>query len=78
MNPYIFGINIIGECFEYMYMTTPISVFMSGLKKAENGTLAIQTLRATDLIHGMHTQVDFGSNMDGIRPCYISSHWCVK
>ena len=30
-------------------MTTPISVFMSGPKNAKNGTLAIQTLRVTDL-----------------------------
>ena len=46
-------------------MTTPISVFMSGPKKAKNGTLARQTLGATDLKHGMHTQIDFGSNFCG-------------
>ena len=45
---------------------------------AKNGTLARQTLGATDLIHGMHIQLDFGSNMGGIPPGYIFSHWCVK
>ena len=49
-------------------MTTPISVFMSCQKQAKNYTLAKQTLGAIDLIHGMHTQIDFGSNMGGIHP----------
>ena len=44
-------------------------------KKAKNGTLAIQTLGATDL---KHTQIDFGSNMGRILPCYTTFHWCVK
>ena len=55
-------------------MTTPFSVFMSGPKKAKNGTLA---LGATDLIHAMHTQLDFRTNMGGILPGCVSSHWCV-
>ena len=59
-------------------MTTPTSVFMSGPKEAKNGTWAKQTLGATDLIYGMYTQFDFGSNMGGIPPGYTSSHWCVK
>ena len=63
MNPYIFGINIIWECFKYIYMTTAISFFLcQAKKKAKNGTLARQALGATDLIYGMHTQLDFGSN----------------
>ena len=59
-------------------MTTPISVFMSGPKEAKNGTLAKQTLGATDIIYGMYTQLDFGSNMGGIPHGYTFSHWCVK
>ena len=59
-------------------MTTPISVIMPGPKKAKNGTLTRQTLGATDLIHGMHTQLDFWSNMGGIPPGYTSSNLCVK
>ena len=59
-------------------MTTPTSVFMSGLKKAKNVILAKQTLGATDLIYGMYTQLNFGSNMGEIPPGYTSSHWCVK
>ena len=59
-------------------MTTPTSVFMSDPKEAKNGTLAKQTLGATDLIYGMYIQLDFGSNMGGIPPGYTSSHWCVK
>ena len=61
-----------------MYITTPTSVFMSGPKKAKNGTLTRQTLGATDLIYGMHAQLDFGSNMGRISLGYTSSHWCVK
>ena len=59
-------------------MVTPISVFMSGQKKAKNGTLARQILGETELIHGIHTQLDFRSNMGRIPPGYTSSHWCVK
>ena len=59
-------------------MTTPISVFMSGPKKAKNGTFARQIFGSTDLKHGMHKQLDFQSNMAGIPPGYTFSHWCVK
>ena len=59
-------------------MTTPTSVFISGLNEAKNGTLAKQTLGVTDLIYGMYIQLDFGSNMGGIPPDYTSSHWCEK
>ena len=38
MNPYILGMNIIWGMFKYIYMTTPISVFMLGTKKAKNDT----------------------------------------
>ena len=55
-------------------MTTPTFVFVSGPKKAKNGTLAKQTLGATDLIYGMYTELDFGSNMGGIPPGYTSSY----
>ena len=52
---------------------------MSGLKKAKNGTLAILTLKATDLKYSMHKKkIDFGSNMVEIPPCYITFHWCAK
>ena len=44
-------------------MTTPISVFMSGPKKAKHGTLARQTFYGTDLKHGIHTQLDLESDM---------------
>ena len=47
-------------------MITPTSVFVSGSKEAKNGTLAKQTLGAADLIYGMYTQLNFGSNMGGI------------
>ena len=47
-------------------MTTPTFVFMSGPKEAKNGTLVKQTLGVTDLIYGMYTQLDFGSNMGGM------------
>ena len=75
---YIYGINIILGIFKYMYMTTPISAFVSGPKKVKNSNLARQTLGVTDLIHGMHKQLDFGSYMGGIPPGYTSSHWRVK
>ena len=41
---------------------------MSGPKKAQkkNGTLTWETLEATDLVHCMHTQLDFRSNIGGI------------
>ena len=45
---------------------------------ATNGTLVRQTFGVTDLNHGMHTQLDFESNMGRISPGYTSSHWCVK
>ena len=41
----------------YIYMITPTFVFMSGPKEEKNGTLAKQTLGATDLIHGLYTQL---------------------
>ena len=53
-------------------------VLMSGPKKVKNGTWARQALGATDVKHGMHTQLDFGSNMGGIPPGYTSSHRWVK
>ena len=59
-------------------MTTFTSIFMSCPKEVKNGTLAKQTLGAIDLVYGMYTQLDFGSNMGGIPPGYTSSHWCVK
>ena len=39
--------------------------------------LARQTLRATDIKHGMHT-CDCGRNMGGIPPGYTSSHWFCR
>ena len=57
MNPYIFGINKSEECFKYIYITTPTSVFVSGPKEDKNGTLAKQTLGVTDLIYGLYTQL---------------------
>ena len=81
MNPYIFEISTIWGMFKYMYMTTPISALMSGQKrpkKAKNGTLTRQILGVTDLKHGMHAQLNFGSNMGRIQPGSASSHWCVK
>ena len=59
-------------------MTISTSVFIYGPKEAKNGTLAKQTLAATDLIYGMSTQLDYGSNVGGIPPGYTSSHWYVK
>ena len=44
---------------------------------ATNGTLVRQTFGMTGLKHGMHTLLDFESNMGGISPGYTSSHWCV-
>ena len=45
-------------------MTTSTSVFMSRPKKGQkNGTFTRRTLGAKDLKHGMHTQLDFESNM---------------
>ena len=60
MNPYIFGMNIIWAMFEvHVYDNTHFCVHVA-LKKAQNSTLAIQTLGATDLKHGIHTQIDLG------------------
>ena len=89
MNPHIFRINIIEECFfKYIYMTTPTSIFMSGPKGAKNGTLAKlmsgpkgakngtlakQTLGVTDSIYSVYIQLNFGSNMGEIPPGYTTS-----
>ena len=78
MNPYTFGINIIWGMFKYMYMTTPISVLCQTHKMAKNGTLTRQILGVTDLKYGMHTQLNFGSNISRIPPGSASIHWCVK
>ena len=60
MNPYIFGINIIWAMFEvHVYDHTHFCVHV-GHKKAQNGTLDIQTLGATDFKHGKHTEIDLG------------------
>ena len=56
--------------YTYMYTTTPISVFMSYQKKGQKYTLARQTLGVTDVKHGMHAQVDFGSDLGGVPPGY--------
>ena len=53
-----------------MHITTHISVLMSGPRKAKSGNLARQILGATAVKHGMHTQLDFGSDMGGICPGY--------
>ena len=53
--------------------------FMSGQKKrAKNGTLARQALGVTDLMYGIHIQLDFGSNMGGMSLGYTSSLWRVE
>ena len=57
-----------------MYMTTPISVFMSGPKKGQKWYR--QTHGAMDLKHGMHTQLHFGSSMGGISP--VANLSCVQ
>ena len=64
----------------YVYVCdhTHFCFFMSGPKKGKNVTLTRQTLGETDLKHGMHTLLDFGSNMGGIPPGYTISNWCVK
>ena len=59
-------------------MTTPIVEFISGHKMATNGTSVRQTFGATASNHGIHTQLDFKSNMGGIPPGWISFHWCAK
>ena len=56
-------------------MATPIPVF---LKKAKNGILARQTLRATDLKLGMHTQLHSGSNMGWVSPGHTSFSGSVR
>ena len=40
-------------------MTTSTSVFVSGPKEDKNGTLAKQTLGATDLIYGFIPNFDY-------------------
>ena len=54
-------------------MTTPTSTFKSGLIDAKIGTLAKQTIAATDLIYGMH-KLDFRNNIGGFSLGYTSSH----
>ena len=68
MNQYICGINIIWGMFQVHEKTPHISVFMSGQK----WYYGQQTLGATELIHGMNTQLDFGSDMGGIPPGFTS------
>ena len=46
-----------------IYSTTPLPVFCVRPKKDKNGTLAKQTLGTTDLILGMHIQLNSGRNM---------------
>ena len=53
-------------------MTTPISMFMSGPKKANNHALA-KPLKQV-IKHGMDIQFDFGSEKGGVTPGYTSSH----
>ena len=65
--------NVLSNVYDHTHFCS-----ISGQKKAKNGTLARQALGATDLKHGMHTQLDFGSKMGGIPPGHTSSHWCVK
>ena len=76
MKPYIFFLNIMWGMFQLHVYDHTISVFMSGPKKAKNGTLARQTLGTTHLIHGVHTRL--WEYMGRIPPGYTSSHWCVK
>ena len=59
MNPYIFGIDIICEMFlVHEYDHTHYCLYVRLKKKAKNGILTRQTLGGTDLIYGMHTQLD--------------------
>ena len=51
-----------------MYMTTLIFVLISGTKLAASGTLVRHTFGASDLNHGIHTQLDFESNMCRFPP----------
>ena len=79
MNPYIFGINIIWGIFKIrVYDYTHFLSSYQAQKNGHNGTLVRQTFGATTLNHCMHTQLDFESNMGGIPPDDISSHWCAK
>ena len=59
LNPYIFEISFTWECFKYIYMVTPFPMFTS----YKNGAFAGQTLGASCIKLGMHTQLDFGSKM---------------
>ena len=45
---------------------------------ANNGTLMRQILGGKELKHGMHAQLNFGSNMDRIPPGSALSRSCVK
>ena len=67
-------------------MATPYLVFTSGKKKkkkkkkkkgAKNSTSARQILGAINLKLGMHTQLDFGSNMGWFSCGHTFSYWCV-
>ena len=55
-----------------------IYILRQAKKEAKNLTLVRQTLEMTELIHNMHTRLDFVSNMGGIPTGYTSSHGCVK
>ena len=72
-NEYTLG-NVLTTCiWQHLFLCT-----CQAPQKYTNCTLAIQILGVTDKKRGMHTQIDFGSNMGGISPCYTTSHWCVK
>ena len=58
MNPYIFGINVIRECFKLVHVATPFPIY----KISQKWYFGRQTLGATDLKLGIHTQLDSGSN----------------
>ena len=74
MNQYICGINIILGTFQvHGNDHTHFCVFMSGQK----WYFGQQTLGATELIHGMNTQLDFGSNIGGIPSGYTFFSICV-
>ena len=47
------------------------------LKMEKNVTFAGQTLGTTDLRIGMHTQLNFWSNMGWFLPGHTSFNWCV-
>ena len=75
---YIWNQYNLGDVFSACVWPYPFLFQCKAPKKAKNGTLTRQILGATNLKHGMHTQLDFGSNMGRIPPVYTSSHWCVK